>query len=73
MAWVKEKKQTDKRALLKSRIEMAQAESRAFLEDRAAEIAKQCPGVPYLAVLQNIRRGLCDCVAAITVMDHAGD
>jgi len=38
MAWVKEKKQADKRALLKSRIELAQSEARAYIEDKAAEI-----------------------------------
>jgi hypothetical protein len=69
MAWVKEKKQMDKRALLKSRIELAQAEARAFIEDKAAEIRKECPNIPFEAVVMNLRRGLCDCVAARILID----
>jgi len=69
MAWVKEKKQADKRALLKSRIELAQSEARAYIEDKAAEIKKECPNVPFDAIVLQLRKGFCDCVAAKVLID----
>jgi hypothetical protein len=71
MSWAKAKKAENKSALLRSRIELAQSEARAFLEDKAAEIRKECGNVPYEAILINLRRGLCDCVAALHNMDQA--
>ena len=55
-----------------SRVKGLQEEIEAFIDQRAAELKKQSPGVPTL-VLRNIltaRSGGCQCLAFIHIAEH---
>jgi hypothetical protein len=62
-------KEDKRKILLRARIEQAQAESRAYIEDKAAQIKKECENIPFDSIVLQLRRGLCDCVAARTLID----
>lgn len=52
------------------RIREIQAEANAFIDRMAAEIAKECPGVPAASVRISITRGLsCACHGALLAME----
>jgi hypothetical protein len=73
MSWARTKAKENKAALLRSRIELAQTEARAYIEDKAAEIRKECPNVPFESIVVQLRRSMCDCTAALYLMDQKGD
>jgi hypothetical protein len=56
-------------ALLKGRIKLAREEATAFIEKKAAEIAKDCPGIPIGVVINQLTRGACPCEAALHQID----
>jgi hypothetical protein len=56
-------------ALLKGRINIAREECRAFIEKKAAELKRESDSVPFDAITQMLRRGLCDCQAALHLID----
>jgi len=52
--------------ILKSRIELARAEARNFIEDLAVQIKREdAPNQPLGTIILSLRRGLCDCAAAL--------
>lgn len=59
---------------LDQRVNAIRAELEKAIDDHAAEIAKNCPGVPLGVIRQSITRGMgCQCAAylAITAKDAA--
>lgn len=53
------------------RIKEAMAEADAFIDKHAAEIAKECPGVPLGSIRNSITRGMaCSCAAALLIADE---
>jgi hypothetical protein len=61
-------KQEKRNAILTSRIELARSEARTFIEDLAAKVKQECPSIPLGAIVLSLRRGLCDCAAALENM-----
>jgi hypothetical protein len=56
-------------AILQSRIELARSEARNFIEDLAVRIKRDdAPSLPLDAIILSLRRGLCDCAAALENM-----
>lgn len=60
-----------KQQQLDERIKAVQAEADAFIDKRAAEVAKTCPGVPVEAIRRSITRGIgCACAAALLITEQ---
>ena len=49
------------------RIEEAMADANAFIDKRAAEIAKECPGVPVGSIRNSIATSGCACASALNI------
>ncbi|MEY9465829.1 hypothetical protein ABH973_006242 [Bradyrhizobium ottawaense] len=56
---------------LDERIKAVRIEADAFIDKRAAEIAKTCPGVPVETIRRSITRGIsCACAAALLIAEQ---
>lgn len=52
------------------RIREAMADANAYIDKRAAEVAKTCPGVPLGSIRNTITRGIgCACAAALQIAE----
>ena len=53
---------------LDERVNSIRAELDAAIDDRAAQIAKECPGVPVGVIRNSITRGMgCQCAAYLAI------
>jgi hypothetical protein len=60
-----------KEADLEAKLQKAIQDADAFIDAKAAEIAKQNPGVPELVVRQTLcRRGNCPCTYALNLLEE---
>jgi hypothetical protein len=66
MAWVKEKKQADKHALLKGRIDLACEEAAAFIEAQVAAIKEHDGFNQPLGAIRNMLTRGDDCLCRVT-------
>ena len=57
---------------LASQLRKAREDADAYVDARAAAIAKQTPGVPVGVVRQTICRGNCPCTYALNLLDAEG-
>jgi hypothetical protein len=60
-----------KQQQLDEKIRAIRAEADAFIDKRAAEAAKDAPGVPVESIRRSITRGIgCACTAALLVIEQ---
>ena len=55
---------------LADRINEVRTEADAFIDKRAAEIAKHSPGVPLLVIRNTIAPGRCACAKALKISEE---
>ncbi|RZM98715.1 hypothetical protein CWO91_36825 [Bradyrhizobium genosp. SA-3] len=57
---------------VEERIREAMADANAYIDKRAAEVAKTCPGVPLGSIRNSITRGIrCACAAALLIAEES--
>jgi len=55
---------------VEERIREAMADANAYIDKRAAQVAKTCPGVPLGSIRNSITRGVgCACAAALLIAE----
>jgi hypothetical protein len=62
------KRQLDKRALLKGMIDRAQEQAEQFITQEAEKIKAECDSIPLDAIKNTLSRGLCPCRACLNLM-----